>query len=165
MKTSDFISQHILEVFEGGNWTDVNFKDTLKDINYKEATTVTKASFNTIAALVYHTCFYNEVVLKRLQGINPAINEKNGFDLSPIKNESDWNELKQRCFRSVHALAEAVKKFPEDELSQLTITNHSTHYKTLHGVAEHGHYHLGQIVILKKLIKNMIHQYSLSSSL
>jgi len=98
----------------------VNFKDTLKDINYKEATTVTKASYNTIAALVYHTRFYNEVVLKRLQGISPAINEKNGFDLPPIKNEDDWKRLIQRCFQSAHDLAEAVKKIPEEKLSELT---------------------------------------------
>jgi uncharacterized damage-inducible protein DinB len=165
MKPSEFIAQHILEVFEGGNWTDVNFKDTLKDINHKEATTVTKASYNTIGALVYHTSFYNEIVLKRLQGINPAINDRNGFDLPLIKNENDWNELKQRCFLSAYVLSEAVKKFPEEDLSQPTITNHSTHYKTLHGVAEHAHYHLGQIVILKKLIKSQTPQYSISSSL
>src|SRR3954451_16138657 len=118
MKTNDFISQHILEVFEGGNWTDVNFKDTLRDVNYKEATTVTKASYNTIAALAYHTCFYNEVVLQRLQGISPAVNDKNGFDLPPIKNENDWNELKQRCFQSAYKLAEAVEKFSEEALAE-----------------------------------------------
>ena len=165
MKTTELIAQHIVEVFEGGNWTDVNFKDTLKDINYKEATTVTKASYNTIAALVYHTRFYNEVVLKRLQGINPAINERNGFDLPPIKNEDDWKYLIQRCFQSAHDLAAAVKKIPEEKLSELTITEHSTHYKALHGVAEHAHYHLGQIVLLKKLVKVPVQQYALSSSL
>jgi len=165
MKITDFIAQHIIEVFEGGNWTDVNFKDTLKDINYKEATTVTKASYNTIAALVYHTCFYNEVVLKRLQGVNPSINEKNGFDLPPIKNEDDWKHLVQRCFQSAYDLAAAVKKIPEEKLSELTITGHSTHYKALHGVAEHAHYHLGQIVLLKKLVKISVQQCALSSSL
>jgi uncharacterized damage-inducible protein DinB len=165
MKTTELIAQHIVEVFEGGNWTDVNFKDTLRDINYKEATTVTKASYNTIAALVYHTCFYNEVVLKRLQGTNPVINDKNGFDLPPVKNEDDWKNLKQRCFQSAQELAEAAKKLPDEKLSTLTITGHSTHYKALHGVAEHGHYHLGQIVLLKKLVKNSVQQFALSSSL
>jgi uncharacterized damage-inducible protein DinB len=165
MKATEFIAQHITEVFEGGNWTDVNFKDVLKDINYKEATTVTKASYNTIAALVYHTCFYNEVVLQRLQGLSPAVNDKNGFDLPPVKNEEDWKILKQAFFRSAHELAEAVRKFPENKLPELTITGHSTHYKTLHGVAEHAHYHLGQIVLLKKLVKNQVHQHALSSSL
>ena len=66
MRTTEFIAQHLIEVFEGGNWTDVNLNATFQDINYKEATTVTKASYNTIAALVYHISFYNEIVLKRL---------------------------------------------------------------------------------------------------
>lgn len=165
MKITEFIAQHLIEVFEGGNWTDVNFKDALKDVTYKEATTVTKASYNTIAALVYHTCFYNEVVLKRLQGINPAINEKNGFDLPPIKNEDDWKSLVLRCFKSAHELANAVKKLPDEKLSELTITGHSTYYKAFHGVAEHAHYHLGQIVLLRKLVKNLSQQFAFSSSL
>ena len=165
MKTTEHIAQHIIEVFEGGNWTDVNMKDTLRDINYKEATTVTKASYNTIAALVYHISFYNEIVLQRLQGINPSISSANGFDLPPIKSEHDWFQIKQRCFQSAHDLAAAVIKLPEEKLGELTVTGHSTHYKTLHGVAEHAHYHLGQIVLLKKLVKNHIPHFAMSNSL
>ena len=165
MKTTELIAQHITEVFEGGNWTDVNMRATLRNINYKEATAVTKASYNTIAALVYHISFYNEIVLKRLQGINPIIASSNGFDLPPLKNEEDWIKLKERCFQSAHSLAAAVIKFPEEKLRELTVTGHSTHYKTLHGIAEHAHYHLGQIVLLKKLVKNPAPQFAMSSSL
>ena len=50
MKITELIAQHITEVHEGGNWTEVNIKDTLADVGYKEATTVTRASYNTIAA-------------------------------------------------------------------------------------------------------------------
>src|SRR5690348_4402961 len=90
MKTTELIAQHLIEVFEGGNWTDVNLRAALENINHREATSVTKASYNTIAALVYHISFYNEVVLMRLQGINPVIGNANGFDFPPIKNEYDW---------------------------------------------------------------------------
>src|SRR3954464_15889023 len=107
MKTTEFIASHLIEVFEGGNWTDVNMNTALRDINYKEATTVTKASYNTIAALVHHISFYNEIVLKRLQGINPVIGNANGFDLPPVQNEQDWTKLKERCFQSAHDLAAA----------------------------------------------------------
>jgi uncharacterized damage-inducible protein DinB len=165
MKITESIAQHLMEVFEGGNWTDVNMNAALRDINYREATAVTKASYNTIAALVYHISFYNEIVLKRLQGISPVIGNANGFDLPPIKNEHDWTKLKEKCFQSARDLAAAVLKFPEERLFELTVTGHSTNYKTLHGVAEHAHYHLGQIVLLKKLIKTPSHQFAMSSSL
>src|SRR6476646_8600004 len=163
MKTTEQIAKHVIEVFEGGNWTDVDMKATLRDVNYRQATTVTKASYNTIAALVYHISFYNEIVLNRLLGINPVISNANGFDHPPVRDEHDWIRLKERCFQSAHDLAEAVTKFPEEKLGELTVTGHSTNYKTLHGIVEHAHYHLGQIVLLKKLVKNPAPQFAMSN--
>ncbi|MEP6951011.1 MAG: DinB family protein [Ginsengibacter sp.] len=153
MKINELIAQHIREVQEGDNWTEVNIQDTLADIDYKEATTVTNASYNTIASLVHHLSFYNDVVMQRLSGNEPAINESNGFDMATIKNENDWIKLKERNIQSALQLASAVRGFPEERIFELTVTGHSTYYKTLHGMVEHAHYHLGQIVLLKKLIR------------
>ena len=79
MKIAHLVAQHITELFEGGNWTEVNIKDTLADISWKETVSVTKASYNTIAALVHHLTFYNQVVLSRVKGNNPVIGETNGL--------------------------------------------------------------------------------------
>ena len=152
MKLTELIAGHITAVHEGGNWTEVNIKDTLANVGYKEASTVTKASYNTIAALLHHLSFYNGIVMQRLSGANPVISEANGFDMPPVKNEEDWIKLKERNLESAQQLTEAVRHFPEERLNELTATGHATHYKTLHGIVEHAHYHLGQIVLLKKLI-------------
>lgn len=165
MKITDLIAQHIIEIHEGGNWTEVNIKDTLADVNHKEATNVTKASYNTIAALVHHLSFYNDIVMQRLSGNDPVIGETNGFDVPAINNEEDWIKLKERNTQSAQQLAEAVKAFPEEKIFELTATGHATNYKTLHGIAEHAHYHLGQIVLLKKLIRQPKHQPARSNSL
>jgi hypothetical protein len=76
-----------------------------------------------------------------------------GFDMAAIKNEDDWIQLKDRNMQSARQLASAVREFPEEKIFELTVTGHSTHYKTLHGITEHAHYHLGQIVLLKKLAR------------
>ncbi|HRI22656.1 MAG TPA: DinB family protein [Panacibacter sp.] len=165
MKLTELIAQHITEVHEGGNWTEVNIKDTLADVTYKEATAVTKASYNTIAALLHHLSFYNDIVMQRLSGENPVINEANGFDVPAIKNEEDWAKLKERNHQSGKQLAEAVSRFPEEKVFELTATGHSTHYKTLHGITEHAHYHLGQIVMLKKLARQVKQHAVRSNSL
>lgn len=154
MKITETVAAHILEVHEGGNWTEVNIKDTLADVNFKEANTVTRASFNTIAALLHHLSFYNDIVKQRLSGVNPSISNANGFDMPEIKNEKDWIKLKEQNLASAKQLAEAVQNFSEEKLFESTITGHSTHYKMLQGIAEHAHYHLGQIVMLKKLVKH-----------
>src|SRR6476646_8821900 len=133
MKITDLIALHITEVFEGNNWTDVNIKDTIEDIDYREATTVTKASYNTIAALLHHLNFYNDVVSMRLMGINPEIDEVNGFNVPTIKNEYDWQQLKDAAFASAHNLADKIRKFPEERLWEETVSGLSTYYKTFHG--------------------------------
>ena len=165
MKINELIAQHINEVHEGGNWTEVNIKDTLADVGYKEAITVTKASYNTIAALLHHLSFYNDVVMQRLSGSDPVIGEINGFDVPAISNEEDWIKLKERNIQSARQLVDAVKAFPEKKIFEFTATGHATHYKTLHGISEHAHYHLGQIVLLKKLIRQTKPHHARSNSL
>jgi hypothetical protein len=143
------IAQHVLDVHEGDNWTEVNIKNTLQDVSFEQALLVTPVSPNSIAMLVHHLAFYNEVVLQRLLGSFPPIPPSNGFDAPIVSSESQWQDLQQKLFISAHALAEGILQFPEDRLFDITAAGYNTAYKNLHGIAEHAHYHLGQIVILK----------------
>lgn len=153
MSLLNHIAQHVLDVHKGDNWTEVNIQNTLQDVSLREATTVTPASPNTIAMLLHHLTFYNEVVLQRLLDIYTAIPQSNGFDVPALHSEEEWQQLQHRNLQSAHALAEGILQFPEQRLFELTASGKTTFYKNLHGIAEHAHYHLGQMVILKKLIR------------
>jgi uncharacterized damage-inducible protein DinB len=153
MKITSQIASHIMEVYEGDNWTDVGIADTIKDLTVEEATTVTPASANTIAAILYHLKFYNEVVFQRLNGVAPEINDANGFDWPGLNNENDWQQFKDAVHASFVQLADAAKNFPEERLNEATPNGGSSYYKNLHGICEHAHYHLGQIVLLRKLVR------------
>ncbi len=48
-------------------WTSSNLKENLGDVTWQQAATKVY-SLNTIAALVYHTNYYVDAVLKVLQG-------------------------------------------------------------------------------------------------
>jgi uncharacterized damage-inducible protein DinB len=152
MKLQQLIAQHILDVHNGHNWTEVNIADTLNDVSFKMAVTQTKASKNTIASMLYHLTFYNDVMLKRLQGNPPEINNANGFDMPTLHDEAAWQELKQKNMASANALAEAIQNIPDEKLFESILPGYSQTYKSLHGIAEHAHYHLGQMVLLKNLI-------------
>src|SRR5688572_2707617 len=115
MKLTNLIAQHIIDVHIGDNWTDVNIKNTLQNISLKEAVTTTNSSANSIAALLHHITFYNEVVLERLKGIIPLISNANGFDVPVLTKENDWMELQEKNYQSAQNLAEAVKQFPEEK--------------------------------------------------
>jgi hypothetical protein len=76
MKVTTQIAKLLRAVYFGGNWCDVNLKDTLKDVTWQQATSKVY-SFNTIAALVYHMNYYVVAILKVLQG--SPLNAHNKF--------------------------------------------------------------------------------------
>ena len=156
MNITALIAQHIIEVHAGGNWTEVDITTTLQDITLPEATTRTLASPNTIASLLHHITFWNRVMVQRTQGVVVQVNNANGYDHPPLHTEEDWQNLKRDNIRSAHELAAAIRQFDEAKLLEPILPNYSTAYKNLQGSVEHIHYHLGQIVILKKLIRNTV---------
>ena len=152
MKISTLVAKHIAEVVHG-NWTDIYLEDVVNGVTYKEAVTVPSGLTNSIAMLVHHIGFYNNVVIERIKGNNPGINDANGFDIT-ITNEDEWQKLKATSLDSLKKLATIVAALPDEKLWELTPTGTDSFYKTLHGIAEHAHYHLGQIVLIKKLVRN-----------
>lgn len=151
MNIAPLVAQHVAEVVHG-NWTEIYLDKTLADVTYDEAVNVPAGLVNSIAMLVNHLALYNLVITGRLLGANPAVDSNNGM-VTTIQNEDDWQLLKQRTLDSFKELARLVSELPDDKLYNLTPTGKATFYKTLHGLSEHAHYHLGQIILLKKLAR------------
>ncbi len=154
MQLTTLIAQHIIDVHLGNNWTEVDITTTLQDVTLEEATTRTHASPNTIASLLHHITFWNRVMVQRAQGIQVQIDDTNGYDHPLLLTEEDWLDLKKDNIQSAHELATALTQFDETKLFEPILPGCPTAYKSLQGSVEHVHYHLGQIVILKKLIRN-----------
>lgn len=152
MKITELIAQHIIDVHEGGNWTEIDITATLKDVSLNDAVLRTIASPNTIAALLHHITFWNREVMRRAKGIKTQVDESNGFNHPALNTEADWQHLKADNIQSAHELAAAIRQFDEAKLLVPMEVHTSSAYKNFQGAVEHAHYHLGQIVILKKLV-------------
>lgn len=146
------IAKHFRDVHFGGNWTSVNLRDSLKDITWQQATTQVD-SLNTIAVLVFHMNYYVSAVMKVLQGGSLDAHDKYSFDLPPIQSQQDWEALKEKAFRDAEAFAALVEQLPESRLGEtFELEKYGTYFRNLHGIIEHTHYHLGQVVLIKKLL-------------
>ncbi len=155
MNFTEQVTKHFKEIHFGGNWTSVNLKNTLADISWKQATTKIY-SFNTIAALVYHVNYYVSAVLKVLQGGPLNAHDKYSFDVPNIQSEEEWQALITKTLTDAEAFIEHISILPESKLGEIFADEkYGTYYRNLTGIIEHTHYHLGQIVILKKLIVEM----------
>jgi len=152
MSLSKQIAKHFREVFFGGNWTSVNLKESLADVSWQQA--VTKVhSFNSIATLTYHITYYVSAVLKVLQGEPLNASDKLSFDHPPIESQEEWEQLQNNAWANVERFANLVELLPEERFwEDFTDNKYGNYYRNINGIIEHAHYHLGQVVILKKLI-------------
>ena len=152
MDLTSQIAKHLREVYFGGNWTSSNLKDNLADVNWQQATTQVY-SFNTIAALVYHINYYISAVLKVLQGEPLDAHDKYSFDLSPILSQEDWEKLLAKTFTDAENFASLIEQLPESKLwEDFSNNKYGNYYRNFLGIIEHTHYHLGQIVLIKKIL-------------
>jgi hypothetical protein len=146
------IAKHFRDLHFGGNWTAVNMKDTLADINFQQATTKVQ-SLNTIATLVFHTNYYVSAVSKVLQGEPLNAKDKYSFELPPIESQEDWEQLLSKTWTDAENFANLIEQLPESKLwDTFADEKYGNYYRNLHGIIEHTHYHLGQIVLIKKLL-------------
>jgi hypothetical protein len=153
MNLTTQIAKHFRDVHFGGNWTASNLKDHLEGVTWQQATTQVY-SFNTIAALVYHMNYYVSAVLKVLQGEPLDASDKFSFDLPPIRSQEDWERLLNKTWADAGNFASLVEKMPEVQLAEtFSDEKYGNYYRNIHGIIEHTHYHLGQIVLIKKILQ------------
>jgi hypothetical protein len=152
MNLPEHIAKHFREVHFGGNWTGVNLKETLEGVNWQQAITKVE-SFNTIAALVYHINYYVSVMMKVLQGEPLNASDKFSFSHPVIASQDDWENLLNKFLSDAESFAALIEKLPESKIwENFDDGKYGNYYRNLHGVIEHTHYHLGQIVLIKKLL-------------
>jgi uncharacterized damage-inducible protein DinB len=153
---SAHIAKHFRDVHFGGNWTSVNLKDTLTGVTWQQATAKVHA-FNTIAVLVFHINYYVGGLIKVLQGGPLDIRDKYSFDCPPIESAEDWERLLGKTWAEAEQYIQLVEQLPDSILMEIFVDEkYGTYYRNLHGIVEHTHYHLGQIVLIKKILAQAV---------
>ena len=152
MSLTKQIAKHFREVHFGGNWTWVNLKDSLADVTWEQATAKVY-DFNTIAALVYHVNYFAVAALDVLQGKPLTAHDKYSFDVPTIQSQEEWENLVSKTLKDAESMATLIELLPESKLWENFVdVKYGNYYRNLHGIIEHTHYHLGQIVIIKKVL-------------
>ncbi len=152
MQTPHLIAKQCKEFYFGKNWTWVSLKDTLSDVDHKMALHQV-GNFNTIATLTFHIHYYVTGVTTVLKGGPLTIKDKYAFDHPPIHSEEDWQKMLAEIWKEAEEFVELIEKIEPEQLSEdLDKPIYGSYYRNLSGIIEHGHYHLGQIVFLKKMI-------------
>ena len=146
-------AKHFREVFFGGNWTWSNFQDNLKDVTWQEATSKV-ADFNTIAVLTFHSGYFVTALLDVLEGKPLTAHDKFSFDHPPILSQEDWEQMLQKMWSEVERAAVLIEQLTDEKLLETFVeAKYGNYYRNILGTIEHAHYHLGQIALVKKLLR------------
>lgn len=154
MTFATLLAKHYRDAFFGGNWTCSDFREITSDISLGEALTQLH-DCNTIATLTYHIGYYVTAQCNVLQGKPLQASDKESFAHPPLTSESDWQNLIASVLSDAEKAAQLIAELPDSTLSEPFVEEkYGTYFRNLAGNIEHIHYHLGQIALLKKLIRH-----------
>ena len=147
------IANRFREVYLNGKWVvATNIKEQLSDVTWEQATTKI-GSLNTIAALAFHLNYYVAGVLNVYKGGSLDIRDKYSFDCPPIESKKDWDKLMNKILADAEEFANVIEQMPDEKLEEVfVLEKYGDYRRSMDVMIEHCFYHLGQIVLIKKLI-------------
>jgi hypothetical protein len=154
MTLNEQIAKQLRELFLSGQWigTDLNLKSQLDDVDVEMANTKYQ-SLNTIALLAFHLNYYLEGVMNVFKGGALVIRDKYSYNMPPITSQEEWDTMRENIYRNAEYFIYLVEQMPTSQLyDAFTNEKYGSYLRNLMGILEHSYYHLGQIVLIKKLI-------------
>jgi len=152
MNTTNLLAKHVRGVYFGPNWSDNNLKMHLPKVTWEQAN-VKVDGLNSIGELAFHVNYFVAGVSKVLEGGSLDIRDKYSFDLPAINSQSDWDTFLDQMWNDGERFASLIESMPAEQLeADFTDPKYGNYHTNILGIIEHLHYHLGQIVILRKII-------------
>ncbi len=139
------------KLYSGEPWIDVNLFDTLSNITAEQASKKIH-NCNTIWEIVVHMIAWRENVLRRLQGEVITTPANNYFSAVTDTSDEDWEKTLRLLERSQQNWLSFLKDYDMKMINVQYPANQMTHHEHIQGILQHDCYHLGQIVLLLKLI-------------
>lgn len=152
MSETKRISNLYQSLYNGNPWLEVTLQKTLQDVSASEAYRKINPNLNTIWEIVNHLIQWRRNILLRVQGETVKTPDHNYFVPVLDSSEAAWEQSLQTLAKSQETWNAFFEDFDDEDLAKVYINNGHTYYEHIHGIIQHDVYHLGQIVILKKLI-------------
>lgn len=124
----------------------VKVKDTLSDVSLIQSKHKFQ-EYNTIGVLAFHIHYIVKVASQVLSGGPLVGNDKLSFDVPDFKRQAYLNQI----WDDANLFCERIKQLDDSKLwEDFTESKYGNYYRNIQGIIEHTHYHLGQIILLKK---------------
>jgi uncharacterized damage-inducible protein DinB len=151
MKELERFQKLFRDHYDGDPWIEINIRGTLEGLSAKGASQKV-GSLNTIWQIVNHAINWRETLLKRIQGENAPAPENNFIETITDVSEEAWSQTLKRLQSSQDHLLSYLSAEKEINLDEKPREGPYSRYELIEGILQHDVYHLGQIVLIKKMI-------------
>lgn len=147
------LANRFREVILNGTWiANTNFKNELSKINWKIAIKKSE-NLNSIAALAQHIHYYIKGIKNVFLGGRLEISDKYSFDFPEIQSEEEWLNFLAEFWKDSEELALLIETMEETKLNAYFVDEkYGSYYRNIDAMIEHSYYHLGQIVLINKIL-------------
>lgn len=154
MELTKILVIRLNEILLDGKWiTGTNIKNEIIDLDWKKAT-MKIDSLNSIADITFHIDYYIAGVLNFFENGKLEIRDKYSFDSKPINSQKDWEDLIDKFCDDSEKFVKVVRNMTDKELEKtFADEKYGTILRNINVIIEHSYYHLGQIILIKKLMK------------
>lgn len=154
MELTKILVIRLNEILLDGKWvTGTNIKNEIIDLDWKKAT-MKIDSLNSIADITFHIDYYIAGVLNFFENGKLEIKDKYSFDSKPINSQKDWKDLIDKFCDDSEKFVKVVRNMTDKELEKtFADEKYGTILRNINVIIEHSYYHLGQIILIKKLMK------------
>lgn len=151
MKKSAKFSERFGEVFLSGKWVvTTNLLTELTSTPY-ENISKKMGNSNSIELIAYHIHYYITGVLEVLEGGKLTISDKYSVDFILNQSEENWNKFIEKYKSDCEKFIKIIESMSDDDFEKdFSENKYGTFEKNINALIEHGYYHLGQIVLIKK---------------
>lgn len=157
MNLNIHIANRLKDVFLDGKWiANTNFKEQLMNTTWEQAIYKIE-NINSIALLTFHIHYYIKGFINVFENGILDIKDKYSFDMPEIKNELIWKKMVKEFINDAETLILYIEKMDEQMLYEpFILKEYGTYLRNIDAQIEHSYYHLGQIVLIKKIISEKI---------
>ncbi|MEY4259467.1 MAG: hypothetical protein RL656_440 [Bacteroidota bacterium] len=153
MENNRELAKRFSDVILNNSWVANNsYKNQLTDLPL-EVVLFKYQSLHSIAALTQHVHYYIAGILNVFNGGNLDIKDIYSFDFPPIHTIEQWHTFLAVFWTDAASFTQKLEEMDENTLNSIFVKKeYGTYYFNINTLIEHSYYHLGQIVLIKKLI-------------
>ncbi|MEO6404718.1 MAG: DinB family protein [Ferruginibacter sp.] len=153
MKETHRISKLFSSLYDGHPWIYVNIYKTFQSINAKQASQKLFTGGNSIWQIIDHLLKWRQNIYERVHGMIVESPADNYFTEITDTSGKSWNKLLKDFAASQEQWLHFIQTADESLLEKIDPLNEFSFYEFIQGIIQHDAYHLGQISMLAKQVK------------